>query len=54
MNSSEEHNEPCGCGSGKKHKDCCGAPQGEVTTMRVKDIIPMHQRSVPLSCHPHG
>jgi SEC-C motif len=38
MNSSEEHNEPCGCGSGKKHKDCCGAPQGEVTTMRVKDI----------------
>jgi hypothetical protein len=38
MSSSEERNDPCGCGSGKSHKDCCGAPQGEVTTMRVKDI----------------
>jgi hypothetical protein len=28
----------CECGSGKKNKDCCGAPQGEVTTVRVKDI----------------
>jgi SEC-C motif len=38
MSSSEERNDPCGCGSGKKHKDCCGAPQGEVRTVRVKDI----------------
>ena len=29
MNSSEELNDLCGCGSGKKHKDCCGVPQGE-------------------------
>ena len=36
--SSNTRNDSCGCGSGKKHKDCCGALQGEVTTMRVKDI----------------
>jgi hypothetical protein len=38
MSSSEELNDLCGCGSGKKYKDCCGAPQGEVSTTRVKDI----------------
>jgi hypothetical protein len=31
-------NDPCECGSGKKYKDCCGAPKGEVESMRVKDI----------------
>jgi len=38
MGSNTGRNDPCGCGSGKKHKDCCGAPQGEVQTMRVKDV----------------
>jgi hypothetical protein len=38
MGSNTGSNDPCGCGSGKKHKDCCGAPQGEVQTMRVKDL----------------
>jgi hypothetical protein len=31
-------NDPCGCGSGKKYKKCCGAPKGEVTSVRLKDI----------------
>jgi hypothetical protein len=38
MSSTEERNDPCECGSGKEHKDCCGAAQGEVTTMRTKDL----------------
>jgi len=38
MSSESGRNDPCGCGSGKKYKDCCGAPKGEVTSMRVKDI----------------
>jgi len=38
MSSSEKLDNLCGCGSGKKYKDCCGAPQGEVSTTRVKDI----------------
>lgn len=25
-------NEPCTCGSGKKHKHCCGAPEGNKRT----------------------
>jgi hypothetical protein len=29
---------PCGCGSGKKHKECCGQPKAGVTSMRVKDL----------------
>jgi hypothetical protein len=31
-------NETCGCGSGKKYKKCCGAPKGEITEMRTKDL----------------
>src|ERR1019366_610881 len=31
-------NDPCGCGSGKKYKDCCGTPQLEVASVRVKDV----------------
>jgi hypothetical protein len=38
MSSETSRHEPCECGSGKKYKDCCGAPKGEVTKMRVKDI----------------
>ena len=38
MSSKTGRNDPCGCGSGKKYKDCCGAPEGEVSTMRVKDV----------------
>jgi hypothetical protein len=30
--------DPCGCGSGEKYEDCCGAPQGEVTSVRTKDL----------------
>jgi len=38
MSSDTSRHNPCECGSGKKYKDCCGAPKGEVTRMRVKDI----------------
>ena len=38
MSSNTGHNDPCGCGSGKKYEDCCGAPQGEVTGVRTKDL----------------
>jgi hypothetical protein len=38
MSSNTGRNDPYGCGSGKKYKDCCGAPKGKVTSMRVKDI----------------
>jgi hypothetical protein len=38
MSSETGRNDPCGCGSGKKHKDCCGTPQFEVASVRVKDI----------------
>jgi hypothetical protein len=38
MSSKTDRHEPCECGSGKKHKDCCGAPKSEVESMRVKDI----------------
>ena len=38
MSSKTGRNDPCGCGSGKKYKDCCGAPEGEISTMRVKDV----------------
>jgi len=38
MSSDISRHNPCECGSGKKYKDCCGAPKGEVTSMRVKDI----------------
>ena len=38
MGSNTGRNDPCGCGSGKKYEDCCGVPQGEVQTMRVKDL----------------
>ena len=38
MSSDTGRHEPCECGSGKKSKDCCGAPQVEVESMRVKDI----------------
>jgi hypothetical protein len=38
MNSKTRRNDPCECGSGKKYKDCCGAPQLEVASVRVKDV----------------
>jgi hypothetical protein len=38
MSSETGRNDPCGCGSGQKHKDCCGTPQLEVASVRVKDI----------------
>jgi len=38
MSSQTERNDPCGCGSGKKYKDCCGAPKLEVASVRVKDV----------------
>ena len=38
MNSKTGRNDPCPCGSGKKYKTCCGAPKGEVKTMRTKDL----------------
>jgi SEC-C motif-containing protein len=38
MSSNTERNDPCGCGSGKKYKNCCGAPKNEVASVRVKDV----------------
>ena len=38
MSRDTQCNDPCGCGSGKKYKDCCGAPKVEVGIMRVKDL----------------
>jgi hypothetical protein len=38
MSSQTERNDPCACGSGKKYKDCCGAPKLEVASVRVKDL----------------
>ena len=38
MSSQVERNDPCACGSGKKYKDCCGAPKHEVVSVRVKDL----------------
>jgi SEC-C motif len=38
MSSNAGRNDPCECGSGKKYKDCCGAPKGEVVDMRAKDL----------------
>jgi hypothetical protein len=38
MGSNTERNDPCGCGSGKKYEDCCGAPKSEVANIRVKDL----------------
>ncbi len=38
MSSDTSRHDPCECGSGKKYKACCGAPKGEVTNMRVKDL----------------
>ena len=38
MGSNTGHNAPCGCGSGKKYEDCCGAPKVEIASMRVKDV----------------
>ena len=38
MSSQTGRNDPCGCGSGKKYKDCCGTPQLEVASVRVKDV----------------
>ena len=37
MSSQTGRNDPCGCGSGKKYKNCCGTPQLEVASVRVKD-----------------
>jgi len=38
MSSQTGRNDPCGCGSGKKYKDCCGTPKLEVASVRVKDV----------------
>jgi hypothetical protein len=38
MSSRTGRNDPCACGSGKKYKDCCGAPKLEVASVRVKDL----------------
>ena len=38
MNDDTNPDAPCGCGSGKKSKDCCGTPKPAVTNMRVKDL----------------
>ena len=38
MSSQTGRNDSCGCGSGKKYEDCCGAPKGRVESMRVKDL----------------
>jgi len=31
-------NNPCECGSGKKYKNCCGAPKGTDAVVRTKDL----------------
>jgi len=31
-------NDPCECGSGKKYKNCCGAPKGTDAVVRTKDL----------------
>jgi hypothetical protein len=38
MSSHTGRNDPCECGSGKKHKDCCGTPRHEVASVRAKDV----------------
>ena len=38
MSSKTGRNDPCGCGSGKKYKNCCGTPQLEVASVRAKDV----------------
>ena len=38
MSSQTGRNDPCACGSGKKYKNCCGTPQLEVASVRVKDV----------------
>jgi hypothetical protein len=38
MSSETGRNDPCGCGSGKKYKNCCGTPQLEVASVRGKDV----------------
>ena len=38
MSSQTPRNDPCACGSGMKYENCCGAPQLEVASVRVKDI----------------
>ena len=38
MSSHTGRSDPCECGSGKKWKDCCGAPKHEVASVRVKDL----------------
>jgi SEC-C motif len=38
MSSQTGRSDPCGCGSGKQHKDCCGTPKLEVASVRVKDL----------------
>jgi len=38
MSSEIGRNDPCECGSGKKYKDCCGAPKDKVERVRLKDL----------------
>ncbi len=39
MSGEKGRNDPCGCGSGKKYKDCCGAPKGTIEKVRTKDMV---------------
>jgi hypothetical protein len=53
MSSQTERNDPCGCGSGKKYRDCCGTPQLEVASVRVKDVKDVELTpGLTLSDHP--
>lgn len=39
MSSETGRHDPCGCGSGKNYKNCCGAPPERVlVTLRTKDV----------------
>ncbi len=38
MSDRKGRNDPCDCGSGKKYKDCCGAPKGERVQLQPKDL----------------
>jgi SEC-C motif len=38
MSDKDGPNDRCVCGSGKKYKDCCGAPKDERVQLRPKDL----------------
>ena len=35
MSSQTGRNDPCGCGSGKKYKNCCGAPTSKLVAPKA-------------------